>query len=70
MSGDAASALPGAPEAQDPRPQKPPEPEPWECCQSGCDPCVYDRYWEALTNYEEALRLWEARQSAAGKSVE
>lgn len=46
----------------DPKPERPPEPEPWECCGSGCDPCVYDRYWEALTNYEAALRSWEARQ--------
>lgn len=46
----------------DPMPEKPPAPEPWECCQSGCDPCVYDRYWEALTNYEAALRLWQSRQ--------
>ncbi len=52
----------------DPKPEKPPEPEPWECCGSGCDPCVYDRYWEALTNYEEALRLWELRQNTLGKA--
>ena len=45
----------------DPKPEKPPAPEPWECCQSGCEPCVYDRYWEALTNYEAALQAWEAR---------
>lgn len=45
----------------DPKPEKPRPPEPWECCQSGCDPCVYDRYWEALTNYEAALQAWEAR---------
>lgn len=46
----------------DPKPEQPPAPEPWECCQSGCDPCVYDRYWQALTNYEAALRIWESRQ--------
>lgn len=50
----------------DPRPEKPAEPEPWECCGSGCDPCVYDRYWEALTNYEAALRSWKARQGISG----
>jgi hypothetical protein len=49
----------------DPKPEKPPAPEPWECCQSGCDPCVYDRYWEALTNYETALKAWELRHSKA-----
>jgi len=44
------------------KPVRPPEPEPWECCQSGCTPCIYDRYWEALTNYEAALRDWELRR--------
>ncbi len=36
-------------------PEPPRQPEPWECCQSGCDPCVYDRYWEDLARYERAL---------------
>jgi hypothetical protein len=49
------------PEEADTEPQKPREPEPWECCQSGCDPCVYDRYWEALDRYEQALRDWQLR---------
>jgi hypothetical protein len=46
----------------DPEPVKPEAPEPWQCCQSGCEPCVYDRYWEALTHYERALAAWRARQ--------
>lgn len=46
----------------DPRPVAPREPERWECCQSGCDPCVYDRYWDALSRYETALGEWEQRQ--------
>lgn len=45
------------------RPQSPPvapvEPGPWECCGNGCDPCVYDRYWEELARYENALALWQ-----------
>jgi hypothetical protein len=44
------------------KPEPPREPEAWECCQNGCDPCVYDRYWEALARYEQALQVWEARQ--------
>lgn len=48
----------------DPKPEKPRAPETWECCQSGCEPCVYDRYWEALTNYETALQHWESRQKS------
>lgn len=28
-----------------------------ECCESGCSPCVWDRYYEAL-------RAWEAQQAS------
>jgi len=45
----------------DPRPEPPREPEAWECCGSGCDPCVYDRYWDALYRYEEELAAWTQR---------
>jgi len=48
-------------EAEDRKPEPPREPEPWECCQSGCDPCVYDRYWAELDRYERALAAWKAR---------
>ena len=47
----------------DPQPQPPREPEPWECCQSGCDPCIYDVYWQAVERYETARNAWEKRQS-------
>ena len=47
--------------ALEPRPEPPREPEPGESCQSGCEPCVYDRYWEALDRYERALREWRER---------
>ena len=49
------------------KPEPPREPEPWECCQNGCDPCVYDRYWEAVARYEQALAAWEARQGDGEK---
>ena len=58
---ETAMSIPG----DDPEPVKPEAPEPWQCCQSGCDPCVYDRYWEALTNYEKALAAWQARHPGA-----
>jgi len=51
----------------DPKPAKPLEPEPGACCQSGCDPCVYDLYWAAVDRYEVALTEWEARQQTALK---
>lgn len=51
----------------DVEPEPPHEPEVWECCQSGCDPCVYDRYWEALERYEQALAVWKARRGNVEK---
>ena len=40
-----------------PRPPVPPDPQ--ECCQRGCDPCILDYY-------ETALMRWEARIRALG----
>jgi hypothetical protein len=48
------------------KPQPPREPEAWECCQSGCDPCVFDRYWEAVDRYEQALAAWEVAIEGQG----
>lgn len=53
-------------DAADPRPSPPPEPEPGACCQSGCDPCVFDLYWEAVDRYEQALAAWASRQQRSG----
>ncbi|MEO8170726.1 MAG: oxidoreductase-like domain-containing protein [Oxalobacteraceae bacterium] len=36
---------------------KPTMPVDGECCESGCDPCVWDTYYAAL-------RAWEAQQAA------
>jgi len=47
----------------DPLPAPPPEPEAGACCQSGCDPCVYDLYWEAMDRYEQALAAWKSRHA-------
>ncbi|MGE5526673.1 MAG: oxidoreductase-like domain-containing protein [Rhodospirillaceae bacterium] len=47
-------------------PVPPVEPEPWQCCGSGCDPCVYDTYWQQLERYEQELERW--RERAAGRS--
>ncbi len=51
----------GAVPDPDPRPLPPREPELNECCGSGCEPCVFDRYHAALERYEEALAAWQAR---------
>ena len=53
-----------SPGVHDLKPEAPREPEPWECCGSGCEPCVYDHYWEALDRYERALEAWESRRTA------
>jgi hypothetical protein len=44
-------------------PAMPQEPESDACCQSGCDPCVYDLYWQAVDRYEQALADWKVRQA-------
>jgi hypothetical protein len=44
------------------RPQPPRMPEAAECCQSGCDPCVFDRYAEAYEKYALALAAWVAME--------
>ena len=46
----------------DPQPLPPREPEAIECCGSGCAPCVYDVYWEAVARHEAELEAWQARQ--------
>jgi hypothetical protein len=42
-------------------PQPPREPLREECCGGGCDPCVYDRYSDAMERYRDALQAWRLR---------
>lgn len=58
------AAVPDA--GADPRPVAPEPPLPSDCCESGCDPCVYDSYSEALAYYREQLARWRARHPEAG----
>ncbi|TFW07760.1 oxidoreductase [Oxalobacteraceae bacterium OM1] len=51
----------------DPKPEPPRQPELEECCGSGCSPCVFDRYEEAMERYRDALRAWEARQASPAR---
>ncbi|WP_410498509.1 oxidoreductase-like domain-containing protein [Chitinibacter sp. S2-10] len=50
----------------DPEPQAPYEPALEECCNSGCEPCIFDLYAEQLNAYRVAHLAWKARQT--GKS--
>jgi len=49
----------------DPCPVAPEAPLPSDCCDSGCDPCVYDLYAEELARYHERLAAWRARHPEA-----
>ncbi|AFJ89265.1 MULTISPECIES: oxidoreductase-like domain-containing protein [Burkholderia] len=49
--------------ADDPRPISPEQPELEDCCNSGCSPCVFDLYDEALARYRAELAEWEARHA-------
>lgn len=52
-----------APDPSLPRPLPPVVPELEDCCRSGCNPCVFDLYEDALARYEAALAAWEAAQA-------
>lgn len=52
-------------ESDDPRPVPPVRPEAEDCCNGGCDRCVFDLYQDALERYEAELRAWLQRRSGA-----
>ncbi|EJL90045.1 Oxidoreductase-like protein [Herbaspirillum sp. CF444] len=53
----------------DPPPTPPIEPALEDCCQSGCDPCIFDIYQDALERYRQALQQWQARQDAGAATL-
>jgi hypothetical protein len=53
----------------DPPPVAPEPPQEGECCGSGCDPCVYDLYYEAREHHRVAMREWQQRRAAAGPAA-
>jgi hypothetical protein len=49
----------------DPRPEPPIPPELEDCCNSGCNPCVFDLYENLVERYRTELAAWEARHANA-----
>jgi hypothetical protein len=45
----------------DPMPQPPDAPLPSDCCDSGCDPCIYDFHARELAEYRLRLAAWRLR---------
>jgi|GEM_PF-108566 len=50
------------------KPVPPREPEPQECCGTGCIPCVMDIYEEELWEYERSLKQWRAANPTESES--
>jgi hypothetical protein len=47
---------------EDPAPVAPKRPELEDCCRSGCTPCVFDLYEDAMDRYRAQLARWQARR--------
>jgi hypothetical protein len=41
------------------KPRKPAEPDPSDCCGSGCPRCIFDIHEEAMQRYRAALAEWK-----------
>lgn len=54
-----SESKPGDTAAPDNKPEPPAMPDASTCCGSGCDPCIYDIYWDKYARYEEALARWQ-----------
>jgi hypothetical protein len=43
-------------------PPRPQEPDPQECCNRGCERCIYVYYYEALEKWEQRIEAIKAAQ--------
>ena len=50
--------------ADDPAPEPPERPGDNQCCQSGCEPCIFDLYAEDMQAWRDDFRAWELRQAS------
>jgi len=57
-------------QAPDPMPRPPAEPDPSECCGSGCVRCIFDLHDDALLRYRQLLAEWILRHPEAAAQTE
>ena len=50
--------------------EKPTPPGDYECCESSCDPCVWDIYYEEMRIWKEAQEKLKAAQEAENTDAE
>lgn len=50
-------------------PPRPRKPDLDECCGSGCDPCVFDRYHDALDAWKRKCREIEAAANGEAETA-
>ncbi|MGH1460665.1 MAG: oxidoreductase-like domain-containing protein [Neptuniibacter sp.] len=50
--------------------EKPEKPGDYECCESGCSPCVWDIYYEKMQQWNEFLAKIKEGQPQGGESDE
>jgi hypothetical protein len=58
------------PVTPDPPPIPPEKPLASDCCESGCDRCVFDIYADELAHYEAELAAWRERNPQAEMPAE
>lgn len=51
-------------DAADPPPKPPEKPLASDCCEGGCDRCVFDIHAEEMAQFERELAGWRARHPA------
>jgi hypothetical protein len=48
--------------------EKPTPPGDYECCESACEPCVWDIYYEDMREWKEKQAQLKAAETAENKS--